>query len=201
MKYRLLLALLAVLLISATAFYIHTKEDHKKGPIIVFGDSITAGVGVEAGKDFVSLINQKFERELVNAGVSGNTTTTALSRVENDIVNKDPALVIIELGGNDFLQGLPPETTESNLGQIIERSQTTGAEIILLGIKTGLRTDEIYLPIGHRLRDNYKIDFEEDIFTGIFGNQNLMADPIHPNTAGHAIIAERLGKVLKEKGY
>ena len=162
--------------------------------IIAFGDSLVAGTGASPGKDFVSLLSQKIGEPIINLGMPGDTTATGLARI-HELAQYDPKVVLLLLGGNDYLRRTPPEEAFANLSQIIEYIHSTGAIVILLGVRGGL------------LRDNFDSEFEalerqhntayvSDVLDGLLGSGEYMADQIHPNDAGHAIIADRIYPVL-----
>src|SRR2546423_12588209 len=80
--------------------------------VIAFGDSLTAGYGAQPGEDYPSKLSALMGTTVVNAGVSGDTTESALARLDNDVLSRNPRVVLVGLGGNDFLQGVPIATTE-----------------------------------------------------------------------------------------
>ena len=102
--------------------------------MVAFGDSLVVGVGASEGNDFVSLLSARTGVPIINAGISGNTTTDALLRLERDVMAHDPRVVIVVLGGNDFLRRMPKATTLANMRTIVERIRATGAAVILVGM-------------------------------------------------------------------
>src|SRR5690348_12379952 len=122
---RSLILALAVLLCGCRA-HIANEGSHGK-TIVCFGDSLTEGVGADPGTDYPSLLRQKVGLPVINSGVSGDTTAVALKRLDADVLDHDPKMVIITLGGNDFLQQLPKEETLSNMETIIDRIEAHGA--------------------------------------------------------------------------
>lgn len=109
--------------------------DSKGKTIICFGNSITEGVGASEGNDFPSLLAKKIGRPVINAGKGGETTFDALKRIEEDVLQKHPKLVIVELGGNDYLQKIPQSETFKNLDEMTRRIQAQGAMVVLAEIK------------------------------------------------------------------
>lgn len=165
--------------------------------IIAFGDSLTEGYGIPRDKNYVSLLSQKIGESIINAGRSGDTTESALARLETDVLDRDPKVVIVLLGGNDYLRGMPRSQTFSNLATIIEKIQEQGAVVILVGIQGGV------------FRDNFKKEFfalakikhtayVPNILQEILGEKDLMLDIIHPNEKGHEIMAKRIEPVLRD---
>src|SRR3990167_2268928 len=98
--------------------------------IIALGDSLTAGVGATEGKDYVSRLNDKLGVSIINTGKSGDTTETALLRLYDDVLIKKPKLVIVMLGGNDYLRKIPKEITFENLDTIIKRIHSSGSMVL-----------------------------------------------------------------------
>src|SRR5450830_712492 len=112
--------------------------DSRGSSIICLGDSLTSGMGAEPGKDYPSLLSGYLNRKVINAGVSGDTTRDALERIKKDVMEQNPQMVIVILGGNDFLQKLPKEETFQNLEKIVDLVQSGGAAVTLAEVKTGL---------------------------------------------------------------
>ncbi len=166
------------------------------GPILVFGDSLAEGVGANQGGDISSLLSKALSEPVLNYGVARDTTEAALTRIDAPLAEK-PRLAIIILGGNDFLRKVPREETAKNLERIIATFQNEGAIVLLLGVRSGIiggGSDEFYETIAEKTGAAY----EEDILKGVFGNQSLMSDAIHPNNAGYAKIVERIIPTIKD---
>ena len=162
------------------------------GPIIAFGDSLVVGVGSSQTRGgFVTRLENKLGIEIINAGVSGNTTRDGLARLESDVLSKNPKLVIISLGGNDYLKRLPSEESTSNLNQIVSRIHQTGSAVILLGVKTGIVSDASKKIFGDVVGNHNPI-YIENILGGIIFNDELMADAIHPNDDGYDIFTDKI---------
>lgn len=165
--------------------------------IIVFGNSIAAGYGVPEDKSFPALLARKLGIPILNRGVSGDTTAMALRRLEKDVLEENPWMVIIELGGNDFLNKVPKEETEANLIQIIEAIQRKGAIAVLLGMNMGLFVDE-YREIYQRVAERTGAYLIPEVLNGILDNPAYrQEDFIHPNEAGHEKLADRVAKELR----
>lgn len=131
---------------------------------------------------------------VVNAGVSGDTTESALSRIDT-IVDQRPRIVIVGLGGNDFLRSVPIETTESNLREIVKRLQGSGAMVVLLGFQfPSLHAN--YEKMYERVAEDEGCLLVGDVLDGILSDSKLKSDEIHPNARGYAILAERVKSQL-----
>jgi lysophospholipase L1-like esterase len=164
--------------------------------VIAFGDSLTAGYGVSKGEDYPSRLSALSGIEVVNAGVSGDTTESALERIEPDVLSRNPRIVLVGLGGNDFLRSVPIATTEANLRTIVRRSQGAGAMVVLLGFEFPSITTS-YAKMYERVASEEGCLLVPDMLDGIIGNPALKSDEIHPNAPGYELMAERVEKPLK----
>ncbi len=170
---------------------------HSSGDaIICFGDSLTEGVGADAGGDYPTALSRMLGLPVANAGRRGDTTAHALERLSESVLRRNPRLVIVLLGGNDFLRQLPRAESKKNLAEIVLRIQEQGAMVAIAGIKLGLFTDEfaaIYQDTAKELGALYI----PRVMQGILGDGKLKSDPIHPNSAGYRLIAERIAEKIK----
>jgi acyl-CoA thioesterase-1 len=167
------------------------NRDSRGTNIIAFGDSLTAGHGAREGEDYPSRLGARIGREVINTGASGDTTAMALSRIERDVLSLDPKLVIVGLGGNDFLQSVPLTTTEANLRTIVRRIQERGAMVILLGYRFPSLQNN-YEKMYERIASEEECLLVPDLLDGILTDPSLKSDEIHPNARGYAILAERV---------
>jgi acyl-CoA thioesterase-1 len=165
--------------------------------IIAFGDSLVAGRGATTGHDFVSILSRRLGTPIINAGRSGDTTATALTRLERDVLARDPRVVLVLLGGNDFLRRVPKQQTFANLSTIVERVRARGAAVVLIGVSVGLFSDS-YGGEFAQLARRTSSGLVPDVLDDVIGDQQRMADAIHPNDAGYAIVAERIEPVLRD---
>ncbi len=185
-------------------------DSKKKKYILFFGDSITAGYGLDEDKAFPSMIQKRIDSigldyKVVNAGLSGETTAGGNGRI--DWVLKQPVdIFVLELGGNDMLRGLGVEQTEANLRGILEKvkKKKPGIPIILAGMQAppnmGNEYTNAFAKIYKKLAKEYETGFIPFILDGVGGIPSLnQADGIHPNEAGEKIVMETVWKTLK--GY
>lgn len=162
--------------------------------VIAFGDSLVSGSGATSGNDFVSIVSRQTGQQIINLGVPGNTTADGLARI-HDLDTYHPKVVLLLLGGNDYLKRVPVETTFKNLAEIIEYIHSKGAIVLLLGVKGSLVGDA-FAPEFEKLHTTYKTAYVPNVLEGLFGNPKFMADTIHPNDAGNKVIADRMYPVL-----
>ncbi len=195
------LAAVSVLLVSAVFFSGDEVRPISNYPsngkdMIAFGDSLVEGVGATEGGDFVSLLSKKIGQPIINLGRAGDTTADGAARLE-EFDRYKPKVVLLLLGGNDFLRRVPLEETRQNLSRIIENIQKRGGVVLLLGVRGRLITNRANAEF-ETLRDKYRTAYVSDVLEGLFGNGKYMADQIHPNNAGYEIIAERIYPVLNK---
>ncbi|MEQ7802176.1 arylesterase [Pedobacter sp. ASV1-7] len=177
--------------------------------IIFFGDSLTAGYGLRSAptESFPALLQQKinqscFPYQIINAGISGDTTQSALYRLEN-VLRSPVAIFILALGANDMLQSHSPAATAANLEKIIQRVKETNPEVklALLGMELPAwitqAKAEPYRKLYRGLAEKYGMSYLPFLLEGVAGKPELnMPDGLHPNAAGYQIIAERVWPLL-----
>jgi len=176
-------------------------------PFVMFlGDSITAGYGLAGEDAFPALVERSLEAEglairMVNAGVSGDTTSGGLGRLDW-LLRQEPYLIVVELGANDGLRGLPLEMIEKNLRQIITRCRESGARVLLTGMRIppsyGPEYSEGFAAIFPRLADEMSVPLIPFLLEGVAGNPSLnLPDGIHPTAEGHAIVAATVSRAIE----
>lgn len=167
--------------------------------IICFGNSITYGTGAAKGQDYPSILAGLLNRKVINAGRPGDTTIGALARIEKDVLERNPYLVIVELGGNDYLQQVPRERTLRNIEAIITKIQQKGAMVALCDISGGMLSPGF---------PHYRADFKKiarrkgtifipGLLERVLSDNTLRSDFIHPNAKGYRVIAEVVYKYIK----
>jgi acyl-CoA thioesterase-1 len=193
----LILAVGIIFITYVVFFPFHNGGSHKSNykTIICFGDSLTSGIGASKGMDYPSQLSKMINKPVINAGVPGDTTAGALRRLQQDVLSKNPDIVLITLGGNDLKNGVSKDTAFDNLLKIVDAIQENGAKVIIGGIKFPFR-DRGYGKGYQDLADQTAAILIPDIFEGIMENQKMMSDPIHPNDAGYALIAQRFHEAI-----
>ena len=170
--------------------------------IVVLGDSISAGYGIEVAEGWVALLQKKMhdngsDHIFHNESISGDTTAGGLARIDKALTSHKPDIVVIELGANDGLRGLPPQLIKSNLTEIIHHAQNAGAKILLLGMKIptnyGSRYINLFYNIYPQLATEQHIPYVPFIMEDVALNKEMMQqDQLHPNAKGQAIIADKV---------
>jgi lysophospholipase L1-like esterase len=165
--------------------------------VVAFGDSLSLGVGATAGNDYVSILERRAQINIINESVAGDTTEEALARLERDVLDREPDIVILFLGGNDILELVPLTETLANLETMIDEIQDVGATVILVGAH-GESFSDVRDAQFESLADETGAIYVPDALEDIIGNPALLSDAVHPNNAGYLIIAERIWPALQE---
>lgn len=167
--------------------------------IMVLGDSISAGYGIEPQQAWVNLLQKRLDQQypkqhkVVNASVSGETTSGALARLPKLLQTHKPNVVVIELGGNDGLRGQPPQMIQKNLVQLIQQSQKANATVVVLGMKMPPNYGTAYSKAFENnykvVSQQYKVKLLPFFLEGVAGNKSLMQkDLVHPNGKAQPIL-------------
>ena len=171
--------------------------------IVTFGDSLTAGVaGRSYPDDLQSLLDERGYRYSVdNQGVSGDTTTDGLARIDN-VIGERPALVVLEFGGNDGLRGVPVDSIRKNLEDMIQRLKQAKVPLVLLGITLppnyGADYVKAFTDMYPELAKKYNLRFVPFLLINVYLHPEMMQpDGIHPNGAGNKIIAQDVFKLIQ----
>jgi len=182
---------------------IATPSESDTRPVIVaFGDSLTAGFGVDSGYSYPDFLQKMIDNyRIVNAGISGDTTSGGLARVDT-VIRLKPKIVILELGGNDGLRGLPLSSTRANLEQMIVDLRKSGARVVLAGITLPPNYGPDYIQEFERIYKDfaakYKLPFIPFLLEGVVGVQGMMQrDGIHATVKGNEIVAKLVMRTLR----
>lgn len=170
--------------------------------IVVLGDSISAGYGIEVSEGWVALLQQKLDQQgtghiIHNESISGDTTAGGLARIDAALTLHKPAVVIVELGANDGLRGLPPALIKSNLAGIIQLARQNGAKVLLLSMKIppnyGKRYIDLFYTIYPQLATELGIPYVPFIMEDVALTKDMMQqDGLHPNAKGQPVIADKV---------
>ena len=204
MSQKQLIAVIAIVSLVVVWFYFGQKSfDPTKvvnyppsgRKVVAFGDSLVSGVGSTEGNDFVSVLSRRLAVSIENLGRPGDTTETALERLDS-VRDLEPDIVILLLGGNDFIQKVDTEETAKNLQTIIKTFNQDGAIVVMLGVQSGILSDKFSGEFARLARQN-RTAYIPDILDGIFNKRELMSDRIHPNNQGYRIVADRVYPIVE----
>ncbi|MFV3304557.1 arylesterase [Pseudomonas sp. NY15181] len=175
--------------------------------LLVVGDSISAGLGLDTGRGWVSLLDKRlkeqgFGYEVVNASISGDTSAGGLARLPALLSAQKPTLVVIELGGNDGLRGMAPAQLQQNLSGMVQLSQKAGARVVLLGMRLppnyGQRYTDAFSKVFETVAQEQKIALVPFFLDGVGGVPGMMqADGIHPALAAQPKLLDNMWPALK----
>lgn len=172
--------------------------------VLALGDSLTFGYGANPGESYPAQLHKLTGWNIVNGGVSGDTSAQALDRLPALLARK-PKLVIVGIGGNDFLRQVPEEQTRANIAKIIETVQKENIPAVLVGVPHitlgalfGHLSDH---PLYEDLSEEYGIPLFGGAWAEILGDNNLKSDQIHANGKGYRKFAEDLNQFLRKQGF
>lgn len=175
--------------------------------ILVFGDSLSAAHGIRPEQGWVALLTQRLQAQaygyqVINASVSGETSSGGLERLPRTLQLQQPELVILELGANDGLRGLPVSATRENLAQMVRLSQAAGARVLLVGIRIppnyGARYTEEFARMYPTLADQYHLPLVPFLLERVaLDPARMQPDGLHPNASGEPPILDTVWPYLK----
>lgn len=178
----------------------------KGANVLILGDSLSHGTGAADGEDYPSLLAASTGWNIINAGVPGDTSAAGLQRLPALLERHEVDLLIVELGGNDFIRRVPQQQTVDNLRAILSEARANGIQPLLLAIPAfspfgaavgSLSNHELY----QELAKETGTPLIEDIFSDVLASNALKSDPIHPNAEGYRLVEEGLRKALSKKGF
>ncbi len=185
----------------------NSQTASKAPKIIAFGDSLTAGFGLAERESYPYLLQQRlktegYNYEVINAGVSGETSVGGLERIDWVLEMENVEILVLELGANDLLRGLPPAKMKENLTTIIKKAKAKNVQILLCGMLApptmGAKYQREFVSVFPDLANEYKTAFLPFILEGIALNPKLnQGDGIHPNAEGEKMMTETIYNSLK----
>ncbi len=173
--------------------------------VLILGDSLSYGTGAGKGQDYPSLLAQASAWQIINAGVPGDTSAQGLARLPALLDIHQPGVLMVELGGNDFLKKVPESQTITNLKTIIQTGKASGASVVLIAIPDyqpvkaafgGLEDHALYADIAEEMQ----VPLIEDMFSSVLSDNGLKADYVHPNAAGYQRATQSLRQSLEAFG-
>ena len=203
--YRVLLLTLTLALAAGCGQEVRYEALPSGATVLAFGDSVTYGTGASSGEDYPSVLAEKTGWRVINAGIPGDTARAARSRLAPLLAEHQPDLVIVELGGNDFLRRHSTDSVEAALRDIVQQSKASGAITVLVSVPrfsvlratAGALSDS---PIYATLAEEEGVLLAPDIFAEVLSDEDLRADPIHPNAAGYRQFTDELLALLQAAG-
>ncbi|MBB5019544.1 acyl-CoA thioesterase-1 [Chitinivorax tropicus] len=178
---------------------------HAAPVILVFGDSLSAGYGLTQQQSWVALLGQKLAPayQVINASVSGETTAGGLSRLDAALAQHKPAIVVLELGANDGLRGLPLKLSKRNLGSMIDKARQAKAKVLLVGMQLppnfGKSYSQQFAGMYSELAQSHKVPLLPFLLDGFADKPEwFQNDMIHPTAAAQPHIANTVERALKQ---
>jgi acyl-CoA hydrolase len=202
---RLRLLLLAIFLLAGCHDTPRLAALPAGSAVLAFGDSITFGTGASPGEDYPSRLAARSGWQVHNAGIPGDTAEAARDRVRQALAETRPALVIVEIGGNDFLRRRPEALVKEDLRAIVAAIRQSGAQVVLIAVPRlsligavagKLPDSKIY----GELASEEKLPLVDGVLAAILADPSLKADPIHPNAMGYRRMAEGIAEQLHRTG-
>lgn len=174
--------------------------------VLILGDSLSYGTGAAKGEDYPSLLAASTGWNIINEGVPGDTTAGGLDRLPDLLETHQVDLLVVELGGNDFLRRLPLDETRKNLHAILSEAKASNIQSVLIGIPqftplgaaVGNLSDHL---LYEELAEQTDTPLVGGLFSKVLASNALKSDPIHPNAEGYRIVEENLREALAEKGF
>lgn len=193
---RLVLILFMGLLITACNQnnYPRLSED---AIILAFGDSLTFGYGADRNQSYPVILEELTQLTVINAGISGETTSEGIKRFQTEIDKHHPDLIVLLEGGNDILRNHNLATTKNNLAQMIELAQSLNIQVVLIGVpekKLFSDSAELY----SQLAETYQLVYEQDLLSELLKSPQYKSDGVHFNSQGYRKLAEGIKELLED---
>lgn len=172
--------------------------------ILALGDSLTAGYGADAEAAYPAVLAGFTGWQVINGGVSGNTSAQALARLPA-LMRRQPQLVLVSIGGNDFLRKVPEADTRSNIRQIVQQIKAAGVPAVLVAVPyftTGALFGRLSEhPMYEELAAELNVPLLKGAWAEVLGDKKLKSDQIHANAQGYRVFAEKMWAFLKQQGF
>jgi len=167
--------------------------------VLAFGDSLTYGTGAAENESYPAQLEKLIGRRVVRAGVPGEVTAQALARLPAALDEHEPRLLLLCIGGNDFLRHLGNGQAESNVRAMVKLARSRNIEVLLIGTpEPGITVTPPAFYAG--IAKQFSVPYEDAVIGDVLRSNELKSDPIHPNARGYGIIAERLAERLRKSG-
>jgi acyl-CoA thioesterase-1 len=203
---RQLILLIAVLVLIAACSKVKQEALPAGSRVLALGDSLTEGAGVTHEEAWPNLLASRTGWEVINGGVSGDTSGAALLRLPALLEQHDPVLVLVTLGGNDMLRHIPEQETIANLEKILTLIKAHGAKPVLLATPNPSLMGAVFQHLSaadfyQQVADAQHVPLIKNAIADVISDPQLKGDPLHPNAAGHALLSEKIFEELKSIGY
>ena len=167
--------------------------------LLAFGDSLTFGTGAAEHESYPAQLEKRVGRRVVRAGVPGEVTAQALARLPAALDEHAPRLLLLCIGGNDFLRRLGNRQAEANVRAMVKLARTRGIEVLLIGTpEPGFSVTPPAFYAG--IAKEFAVPYEDAAIAQVLKDASLKSDPIHPNAQGYGVIAERIAERLRKSG-
>jgi len=167
--------------------------------VLAFGDSLTFGTGAAESESYPAQLEKLIGRRVVRAGVPGEVTAQALARLPSALDEHSPRLLLLCIGGNDFLRRLGNSQAEANVREMVKLARSRGVEVLLIGTpEPGITVTPP--PFYAGIAKQFTLPYEEAAIGDVLRDSALKSDPIHPNAQGYGVIAGRLAERLRKSG-
>lgn len=193
--------LVALALVVAAGCAERPKLERLPGDAVVlaFGDSLTFGTGADENESYPAQLEKLIGRKVVRAGVPGEVTAQALARLPQALEEHAPRLLLLCIGGNDFLNRLGNAQAEQNVRAMVKLARSRGVEVLLIGTpQPGFPVTPPAFFAG--IAKEFRLPYEDAAVADVLKDSSLKSDPIHPNARGYRVIAERVAAALKQSG-
>lgn len=167
--------------------------------VLAFGDSLTFGTGAAESESYPAQLEKLIGRRVARAGVPGEVTAQALARLPSALDEHAPRLLLLCIGGNDFLRRVGNAQAEANVRAMVKLARSRGVEVLLIGTpEPGISVTPPAFYAG--IAKQFALPYEEAVIGEVLRDASLKADPIHPNALGYGIIAGRIAERLRKSG-
>ena len=167
--------------------------------VLAFGDSLTFGTGATEQESYPAQLEGLIGRRVVRAGVPGEVTAQALARLPSALDEHAPRLLLLCIGGNDFLRRVGNAQAEANIREMVKLARSRGVEVLLIGTpEPGISVTPPAFYAG--IAKQFALPYEESVIGDVLRDASLKSDPIHPNAQGYGVIAGRIADRLRKSG-
>ena len=196
---RFLAALLALSLAAGCGKAPRLEPLAPEAVVLAFGDSLTHGTGASELESYPAQLERLIGRAVVRSGVPGEVTAQALERLPITLDAVQPRLLLLCIGGNDFLRRLGKQQAADNVREMVRAARNRGIDVVLIGAPEpgfSISPPDFY----EQIAKEFSIPYEETVVGEVLKDASLKADPIHPNAQGYLLIAQRIATLLRKRG-